>query len=961
MAARSGSLVTKHELLDAVWGEVHVTDGALKRCVVEIRKALDDSGGAQRYVQTLHGRGYRFMPGSGATVKTTDPSPGRPVLFVGRQREFDQLDAGFREASQGVRQVVFITGEAGLGKTALVDNWLLGLTSRDNGPGQPLVCRGRCLQQFGSGEPYLPVFEALEQLSRALGGRLSGILRTHAPTWLLHMPSLVSLQDCVKLRDEVFGTSRERMLREITDALERLSADIPVVLVIEDLHWSDPSTIDLLTSMANRSSPAQLMVLATYRPAELGGISHPLNRVRHEMEIHGRCRVLPLSYLTESEIRDYLAHRLSAPDADAKLVQSLHRRTSGNPLFLTCVVDELLRSGGVDANQARIRNIIPDTLQNMFELQAGQLTQAEREIVEAAAAEGEIFRTASIARALGRDQAEVEDCCEALTKRQVLLKPAEPVRLPGGAESARYSFLHVLCREALYRRLRPGRRSRLHSSLGNAIEDLYSSELERVAAELAAHFELAGEYAKAIRLLRLAAEGSAGRFANREAARHLERALDLLGNAGDGGSSSLRMDLLEQRALMRLSTMDLEGSAADFAQVDAHALRTGNVNRRVKALLDSVMPWGFLDCRRALGAIEEARRFKSEADPVLAALVDAYHGGAWTYFFGWNQELEDLVNAARPAMEPVADAATRCRFLWMESFVRNGASDYVTGCRVAQESRECARRAGSFHQYFVATHNLITGSIHRGRLGEALRIAREGSEMAATNHHLLERFMLESQQAFAAIEAFDFDTAQRICERIVREPIMMGYDLTQNALLWLGLARLGAGDIDGASEALDRLTTIVEAGGVGFEYRFPLLQGQASCALRRGDYARAKCLVSRSIELAQEHRARGYAARGYRMLSEIASEEGDNRGACEHVSAALAALNGCDIPNEEWQVYAARARVLAVRGRRQESEQARTRALQVAERVAATLADEPALRRSLLSRIELQAALRRTA
>jgi hypothetical protein len=242
----------------------------------------------------------------------------------------------------------------------------------------------------------------------------------------------------------------------------------------------------------------------------------------------------------------------------------------------------------------------------------------------------------------------------------------------------------VLCRDALYRRLPPGRQSRLHGSLGNAIESLYASDPSRVAAELAGHFELAGEFARALKFLRLAAEGAAGRFANREATRHLERAIDLLQRADSSGSSSLLMDLLEQRALMRLSTMDLEGSAADFAEVDAHARQAGNVNRRVKALLDSVMPWGFLDCRRALMAIEEAGQFKSAIDPVLASLVDAYHGGARTYFFGWKKDLEELVNAALPTLNLVTDAGTRCRFLWMESFVRKRASDYFKGSPVAQ-------------------------------------------------------------------------------------------------------------------------------------------------------------------------------------------------------------------------------------------------------------------------------------
>ena len=545
-----------------------------------------------------------------------------------------------------------MTGEAGLGKTTLVDNWLRSLGSRAS-PGAWAIGRGRCLQQFGSGEPYLPVFEALEQLSRSAGTKLVQVLRTYAPTWLLHMPSLISLQDRAGLRDEVFGTTRERMLREITAAFEALSADAPVVLLLEDLHWSDPSTIDLLMSIATRASPAQLMILATYRPAGLGGSSHPLSRIQHELEIHGQCRMLPLSYLTEADIRDYLAWRLPEAEVKADLIAAFHRRTNGNPLFITCFVDELVRSGRANFDLAPVREIVPSTLQSMFERQFDQLTESEREIVDTAAAEGESFSTASIALALVRDPAEVEASCEGLVKRQVVLKRADSIRFPDGAESPRYSFLHVLCRDTVYRLLPPSRHARLHGLLGNSTEVLYASDLTRVAAELAGHFELAGDFPRSIRYLSMAAECASERFAGKEAARHLERAIQLIDRVGDGRQASLRMDLLEQRVLLRMSTMDPEGAAADLAQVDAQApLGRRNTNRRVKALIDSVTPWGFLNFQRCLDAIEEARQLKADAEPFLGALVDSYRGGVGTYFFGWTQEREDLLqNAALPCLE----------------------------------------------------------------------------------------------------------------------------------------------------------------------------------------------------------------------------------------------------------------------------------------------------------------------
>ena len=958
LADHAGSLITKDDLLDAVWGDIHVTDGALKRCVVEIRRALQDPVGEPRFIQTLHGRGYRFLPEAAMTAGPGVPVDDRRAPVVGREAEIQALNSSFDKVLNGTRQIVFVTGEAGLGKSTLVDYFLQQLTTRESPSIPAAVGRGRCLQQFGGGEPYLPVFEALDQLSRSLGLRLVTVLRSHAPTWLLHMPSLISLQDRVSLREAVFGATRERMLREITDALEALSAAAPIVLVLEDLHWSDPSTIDLLTSIASRTLPAKLMVLATYRPAELGGISHPLSQIQRELQIHSQCRVLSLSYLTQADIRDYVSCRFSKPYSHDALIAPLHRRSSGNPLFVVCMLDELVRSGRMDPE--KISEIIPDTVQSMFEHQAGQLTESEREIVDAAAVEGELFSTATIAAALDRDPLEVESSCEALVGRHLFLRRAEPICFPDGTPSPRYSFLHVLCRDFLYRRLPLNRQARLHGLVGRAMEELFASDPTRVAAELAGHFELAARFSHAIRYLRIAADAAAARFANREAAGHLERAIQLLERV-EYDTTSIRMDLLEQRAVMRLSTMDLEGSAADFAAAGAHARVAGDVNRQVKALLGSVMPWGFLNYKQALAAIEEACRLKGGAEPVLAALVDAYRAGVWTYFFGWNRDLEDLLNAAQSTLHSVTDPAVRCRFLWMEAFVRYGASDYKACARVAGEFRLYARRAGSFHQYFLATHNLVMGLVQQGNLGEALQIAREGVALAAANHHRLEQFWLESLNAVIAIEALDFDSALRTCECIAREPIMLSHHLTPQVLLWLGKARLGVGDLVGASEAFSRFATAIEAGGVGFEYHIPLLQAQASCAIARGDAGECRTLAARSIQLAQEHRAPAYIAHGYQLLSEVATRTDDDTSAAEHILAAMAALNGFEISNVEWRVHAAAVGALAKVGRTDESAQARAHALRVGERVAATLSNEPALQICLLSRITEQLAMRSSA
>ena len=729
------------------------------------------------------------------------------------------------------------------------------------------------------------------------------------------MPALTSPEDRLRLRDEVFGTTRERMLREITDALDALTVETPIVFALEDLHWSDASTIDLLSSIAGRSGPARLMILATYRPDEIAAEGHPLKRVHYELQVHRQCHALPLSYWTEQDIGEYLRARFPEPDSYAAAAAPLYRRTNGNPLYIVCLADELVRSGNIHSDPETIRQLVPDTLQQMFERQASGLSEDEQDVVDTAAAAGELFSTATVAAALGRCRAETESLCERLVRRQTILKRADVVRFPDGAESARYSFLHALCRDALYRRLPHGRRSRLHGLVGHAEEQLYASDPTHVAVELAGHFELAGEFPLAIRYLRLAADGAAARFSNEEAARHLENAFRLLERSPDTERASLHMDLLEQRARMHMARTEWAIAVEDYEILADMARASGNVERTIKALLDCVLPLMILDQKRALAIVKQARELRFGADPVLVALVDLFGAPAEGFFSGWTPELGQVIRETHPRSNIMSDPLLRSRVLWIESMARILVDDYPSACRAAEESRIYARKAGAFFDYFVATLFLIWGRMHRGDLGGALRIAREDAALAARNNNLFAKTYLEIRQAWVAMEAFDFETALPICERVAREPAMANVQSIFPVLLWLGMARLGTKDYRGAWDAIESLTVAMDGGAAPLPHRLLFFQTRAECAFGRGDLAQAKILADQNVRMAHEHRVGSYVARGRRLLAEIALEEGDDALAGEQITQAAAALKGCEALNVEWQVYATAAHIFARLGR----------------------------------------------
>ena len=259
LAERAGELVTKDELLDAVWPNLHVTESSLSFSINAVRNALGDDPKAPRYIETVTRRGYRFIaPVSGAPGVETGRRPEakaqappfrcvlQPRWWVGRTGDIEALDHLFQQAVTGNRQVVFITGEAGIGKTTFVELVIERLLERGVG-----VLWGRCIEHFGIDEAFHPLIEALrERCGGADGSLLLMRLRDHAPTWLAQMPGFLDARDRAALQSEVSGATRERMLREFCELMEVLSSERPWVIIVEDLHWSDYATLDVLSLFA---------------------------------------------------------------------------------------------------------------------------------------------------------------------------------------------------------------------------------------------------------------------------------------------------------------------------------------------------------------------------------------------------------------------------------------------------------------------------------------------------------------------------------------------------------------------------------------------------------------------------------------------------------------------------------------------------------------------------------------
>ncbi|MEW6273378.1 MAG: AAA family ATPase, partial [Thermodesulfobacteriota bacterium] len=559
LAARPGRLVTKQELLDALWPGTHVTDVVLKVCINELRQALDDDPKQPRFIETVHRRGYRFVaavrPGERPGPAAATAAGAAATTLVGRAAELAELDRALGEALGGRRQTVFLSGEAGLGKTTLLDAFLSGVTAGAPADGAWTV-RGQCIASYGAREPFLPVLDGLARLCReSVEPRVVDRLRALAPEWLLQLGGVLAEDEREALARRAGNAAPERMLRTLGDALDALSRERPVLLVLEDLHWSDHSTIDLLSYVAQRGEGARLLIIGTYRPVEAIVHGQPVRALKQELVLRRRCRDLPLGLLDETAVRAYVAARFPDAARPGELAGWLHAKTDGNPLFLVTVVDELAARGllaGDDraAPAAAYERVgVPETLRQMIEQQLERLPAGDQLLLEAASVAGMRFAARTIAAALETDLLDVEERCAAVARVGRFLRALEAEEDADGSVTARFGFTHSLYREHLYSRIGPSRRALLHRRVGEQLERTAGAS----ASELALHFEECREHARALLHLRGVAERALRAGAYREVLAAVDRGLALverLPRDADTATTSLALHLTRGQALL---------------------------------------------------------------------------------------------------------------------------------------------------------------------------------------------------------------------------------------------------------------------------------------------------------------------------------------------------------------------------------------------------------------------------
>jgi predicted ATPase/DNA-binding winged helix-turn-helix (wHTH) protein len=588
LVQENGRVLSKDELMQRIWPNVTVEENNLTQNISTLRKVLREVQDGQQYIETIPKRGYRFIykveklaydsadtaqghirsnPENSASLKSLilqmlDKDPYlRPTAeevrkalaqfaksgvnvrenpetvlckrhTVGRENERSELLEAFESVKAGRGLLFCVAGEAGIGKTTLVEDFLAELTATGHAFS---IARGRCSERLAGTEAYLPFIEALDSLLRNdTSESIARMMRLIAPTWYTQIIPVVA-NDTAAIDTMAKATSQERMKRELSTFLQEISLVTTLVLFFDDLHWADISTVDLLAYLATKSESMRVLVVATYRSSELLLTKHPFLQLKLDLQSRGACFEIALRFLNRQDIKHYLALEFPEHRFPAEFPALIHTKTEGNPLFMVDLVRYLRDLKVVEEKEGRweLARLVPDlerelpvSVRSLIQRKIDQLSEDDRRLLVVASVQGYQFDSAVVSKAFALDQVVVEDRLEVLERVYGFVHLVGADELPNGSLTLCYRFIHVLYQNALYASLRPTRRVSLSDMVAKSLLECH--EEQAAPAELAVLFEAARDFAHASDYFLIATQNAARMFANQEAIKLACRGLELL-------------------------------------------------------------------------------------------------------------------------------------------------------------------------------------------------------------------------------------------------------------------------------------------------------------------------------------------------------------------------------------------------------------------------------------------------
>ncbi len=912
----------------------------------------------------------RLRPGAAEVARRlSQPSRGRAArdrqtahsgkagTMVGREEQQEALFEMFEAAREGHGRLVCVTGEPGMGKTTLVEDFLRNLSAGE----EPCrLARGRCSERLAGTEAYLPLMEALDSLLRdSPSGHVVEAMKLLAPTWYFRIAPVTSEDSASsKLLDDARAASQERMKRELFSFLEELSRDAPVVFFFDDLHWADASTIDFLAYLGVHSEGLCLLTVATYRPSDLLLADHPFVGVKRELQARGICKEIPLEFLSRDDISRYLDLEFSGHVFEDGLVDLVHARTEGNPLFLVNVLRYLKASGALQEKERwrlvkpleEIEKDVPESIRSMIDRKIDQLGDADRRLLLAASVQGAEFHASVVAEAAGEDEVEVEERLEKLDRVHAFVRRVREEELPDGSLTLRYAFVHALYQNGLYGTLTPARRAVLSAAVANALRTRYEEDDSAIAGELGMLFEVARDFSHAADCFLQAAEGATRVHANQEAVELCRRAIanakKLKGEERHARTFAAALQLAQLQMTLSL----FEDAERNFQVAERAAEAADLVDERIRAICGRAMSFynlKRLDETRAGGeqALELARACGSDAGVASAELVLASE----RLCVGDLSTAEPMFQRAVPALRKAGLQMQALEGVIYSAGLHAWKNEYEEALRILGMALEQAKALGAGFA-IVAAHffrSLALGN--QGRMGEALESLSEARRLAELNQERYWLPRLPNTTGWVHRELGDAETAHQL--NLENVGLAREFEMAEgeaNAHVNLAGDYFSLGEPQRAGEHLEKAEALFEQ-DVWFRWRYNIrLKSEwARYWIESGDLARARESARASGEAARSHQSRKYAAWAHKLEGEIAILEDDMDAAGKHLQASLAILAQHPCPTIAWKVLRLRGQLAGRLGDTSLVDDCRGRARAIIQSLADSVTDN-ALRTKFL-------------
>ncbi|MGL4961019.1 MAG: ATP-binding protein [Inquilinus sp.] len=967
LAENPGRLVTHDELLEALWPGVHVQPEVLKSHILAIRTALGDSISNPRFIETERGRGYRFigtLRGSPSSAGQSDPAVDLGV-FAGRAEPLRILSTLLERAAAGERQAAFVSGEPGIGKTTLVQQFL----TRASTDGDPVVAQGHCVENFAGAEPYYPIFEALGELCKDAGTGAVRALEALAPSWAAQMPAQFSAARRMALQQQATPGAPSRMVREACSLFEALATERPLILVLEDLHWADFATIDLISALSRRRSCAKLLLIATYRSEDSTGAQRALRQMTQDLTLRRFGDGIELAPLSTGAIAEILAGGPDVESVSPEFTRFIRARTGGNPLFLRVALEHLLQRGDVARKAHGWRPLVPldrsagetpPSLGRTIEVKLEGMTDAQRRVLEAASVAGDSFDPATAARAAEMDEQAFEAICESFSSSTV--HRDRLLALPNNQLVCSYAFNHSIYRQVLYERIGPLRRAWLHRAIGERLEEIYPpDQRDEMATRFAQHFALAGDWSRALDYLRSALRIANSRFAWRDALAVLDQAFALAANLPDTARIPAEIEFLERRAGIQSAAHDPR-AADTYSELAAKAGQFCDVEAQCRALIGLAYAASWHDLAQSLRFLDEVLALCETLDEPIQRDVTrmaAYARRLWQS--GWKRSDARECELALARLETSGDSLTVARAKISFSMV----------CMFSTRYREVGTLVeGGFQLLRESTQDMVevelAGAVWMRHIGVpwslmALGELGPGLERFAATIAAFEKADDPSAASYIQVyrgallfHAMDFEGVLRDCvpaaahcfERPAAPATPTLPIKRRIALVHRGLAEAGLGNIAAALDALRAAEAEMARQPVHLDWywRLALEWGMVGALIANGDHVAAHARAERLCDLAAQTDERSWQALAWEARARAALACGEASEAIVHVAKALAACDGVTVPLAEWRVHATGAMAHKAAG---DHRQARTHGrlgAAIRKRLAGTLPERDPLR-----------------